>query len=366
MSRSWRSLSVLAAVVAVACASSSPSGPSVAELPGLLAENACTSLEGCFDSRTLRYAFGDAGCKVRLQAAIEDSDFGYVQDSIDAGRVSYDASKVDGCLDAIKALGCSFSTTRLFEKDACKGVFTGHAKAGAKCTVGEDCDSGLFCQHDATTCPGTCKALLKPGSTCDSADQCADGLACSKSTATCEEPSHAGEACGGGVAGECAGGLSCVGDDETTGTAGMCRHTNSILVGKLGDTCDIKTGALCTEGLTCAASIKGGTASFDCEMLAAADASCRFGVPAPCQSDQYCSADISLGQIDGKCTPAPAAGESCLTLTGSPACAPGLFCDVDARCHPVNRLGQPCVSDDGCASGLCTSGKCQRPKQCTL
>jgi hypothetical protein len=63
----------------------------------------------------------------------------------------------------------------------------------------------------------------------------------------------------------------------------------------------------------------------------------------------------------------------------SPACAPGLHCDVDNRCHSRAGLGQACESHRGCASGRCTwpdgmngmpdmskQGTCDRPEVCAL
>jgi hypothetical protein len=91
---------------------------------------------------------------------------------------------------------------------------------------------------------------------------------------------------------------------------------------------------------------------------------CTFGVPTPCPVDEYCDVDLSAGVVDGVCTKLPRAGETCVSEAGVFGCAPGLFCDVDNHCHALNRLGQPCASDDGCASGVCDTGTCRRPESC--
>ncbi len=61
----------------------------------------------------------------------------------------------------------------------------------------------------------------------------------------------------------------------------------------------------------------------------------------------------------------PKAGGPCAAAAGSPDCGAGLSCDTDFLCHPVNRRGQPCVGDNGCASVTCKDGKCVRPEECT-
>jgi hypothetical protein len=67
--------------------------------------------------------------------------------------------------------------------------------------------------------------------------------------------------------------------------------------------------------------------------------------------------------LDGNCRALPKAGETCLDF--DPPCSAGLICDVDQRCHPVNRLGQPCVSAEGCASERCEDEKCVKKNACT-
>jgi hypothetical protein len=252
----------------------------------------------------------------------------------------------------------------VFQKDACDEVFTGKVARGGDCAVDADCVGTALCKR-RDKCPGTCSALLKAGASCEKDDECEAGLSCA-ADGTCTAPVQVDEVCGGTVAGDCMAGLACIGEDTSKGTAGKCTSSSDIFTERLGASCDIQAGKFCMEGLSCVASLANGMVSFTCKEPVATDAACTFGVPSPCTGDQYCTADISKNQLNGSCMPLPAAGESCVSIPGSAACAPGLECDIDQLCHPVNRLGQPCQSDDGCASKHCQSGKCQRPMECTL
>src|SRR5262249_222221 len=130
--------------------------------------------------------------------------------------------------------------------------------------------------------------------------------------------------------------------------------------------CDLDMGELCEQGLSCVVKLEGTQTSFSCQKPQAAGASCSFGAPSPCPQDQYCNVDLSSGRVDGTCEDLPAAGQACAGVPGSPPCAAGLECDTDLQCRPVNRLGQPCMSDEGCASGHCVAARCARIKGCEL
>jgi hypothetical protein len=337
--------------------------PTFEELPQLVAEKICVEVEACLDERSLTTLFGADGCVRRLVAQIQDSDFVYLEDAIEAGRVSYDGSQIEACLDQFAGIGCDFATTRIFDTAACRSAIGGSAQEGDECTVDEECTGETFCQLDS--CPGTCTPRLTAGDPCEDDDQCEDGLTCADDD-TCSAPAEAGDACGGGVAGSCAAGLFCVGEDEAQGTAGTCREYGELFQAGLGDACDFNSGELCADGLSCVVTALGadGNAQLSCVEPSDSGAACNFGAPSPCPGDEYCDADIATGMIEGTCQPLPGAGERCIALPGSPDCEPGLVCEADGRCHPVNRLGQPCASNDGCASRLCVGGNCERPEAC--
>jgi hypothetical protein len=347
---------------------SGQNGPNLDDLPPLLAFNLCVEVQACFGKPAAHQQFGDDGCLARLEAQIEDSDFSYTQAAIDKGRVHYDPSKVDACLKSIEGLGCKVLTDRPLKSVECQLVFTGAVELGGKCELDSECMGVAFCKRVDNKCPGKCSALLKAGAACDSADQCQKGLICPDSDKTCAAPVASGDVCGGSVGGDCAPGSGCIGEDAAKGTTGTCMEAADLYKAKLGASCDLQSGELCEEGLSCVAMLASGTqgaqVSFDCEKPAASGATCRVGFPTPCPTDEFC--DVPKMAIDGMCRPLPKAGEACSGLSGLPDCSSGLICDTDSKCHPVNRLGQPCVSDKGCASQLCSKGKCAKKDACDL
>lgn len=348
-----------------ACGDDTSGGPEFEELPALLSERLCPEIESCFDARTRMIAFGEAGCAAQLQAQLEDGDFAHVKAAIEDGRVSYDASQIEPCLDSVAGVGCEFASTRVFEDGACERVFEGSVALGGDCAVDAECTGEAFCRFDAE-CPGTCTALLGPGDACEDDDQCEDGLACPDEISACTALADSGDACGGAVAAPCRADRVCVGEDEDTGAAGTCRTLTELFSLALGEPCDLDAGELCSEGLSCVVtSLQGGMAEFECQERVDSGEACSFGVPSPCPVDEYCDVNLPAGMVDGTCEPLPRAGETCVDVAGAPNCAPGLFCDVDNRCHALSRLGQPCASDDGCASGECVIGSCDRPQTCT-
>ena len=234
---------------------------------------------------------------------------------------------------------------------------------GADCSTDVECKAGAFCRR-GLSCPGTCTARLAAGQTCAEDDDCEDGLGCSNARSVCAAPAQAGEACGGVVGSECAAGLNCTGADEDTGAAGTCKAISEVFAADEGASCDLDRGALCKDGLSCVASAMGSGVTLRCGPRFGAGAACRFGVPTPCPAGEYCNADITTGQVDGRCIALPAAGESCVQLAGVQECANGLLCDADVRCHPIARLGQPCASDEGCASTHCRNGSCVALADC--
>jgi len=370
----------LLALLAACGDDAGPKGPAVRELPALYAASLCPEVEACLDSRSLEQVFGDIGCETWLTAQGEDGDVPALQSAIDDGRVDYDPSQVEPCLAELEGLGCDFSSARALSRGVCEKIFTGTVEVGGDCDVDQECEGVAFCQK-GKSCPGTCARLLGPGDPCDDDDQCEDGLRCGSDRA-CAAPAGEGDACGGSLDTECAPALLCIGDDDTTGAAGSCARSEDVFVGDEGDACDFDTGVLCKSPLSCIVEsfdATTGAITLVCAEGVSAGEPCKFGAPSQCPVDQRCDADISVGDVAGTCVPLPRAGEVCVMTTASPECAPGLHCDVDARCHSLARLEHACESDDGCASGHCgwpegedgkpdhtMQGRCERPEVCEL
>lgn len=374
--------SLLCCLVSVAACGddAGPKGPAVRELPALYAASLCPEVEACLDPRSVEQVFGELGCEEWVSAQGEDGDIPALQTAIDEGRVAYDASKVEPCLAELEGIDCDFSTARALSQGVCEQIFTGTVAVGGDCDVDEECKGVAFCQK-GDSCPGTCSVLLGPGDPCEEDDQCEDGLRCS-ADGVCAAPAGEGEPCGGSLGTECSPALACVGADDMTGAAGTCTSPDEVFVGEEGDACDFDTGMLCKSPLSCIVESfdpATGALSLVCAKGVSAGEPCKFGAPSQCPIDQRCDADITAGDVEGTCVPLPRAGEVCVMAAGSPACAPGLRCDLDERCHTLARLGQACESDDGCASGHCgwpegedgtpdltMQGTCERPEVCEL
>jgi hypothetical protein len=364
-----------------------PKGPAVRELPAMYAAALCPEVEACLDPRSVEQVFGELGCEEWVAAQGEDGDIPALQSAIDDGRVDYDASQVEPCLEELEGIGCDFASARALTRGVCEKIFTGTVAIDGACDVDEECEGQAFCQK-GTTCPGRCTALLGPGDACAADDQCEDGLSCAKldqvcaEEGTCVAPVEEGSVCGGNVGGNCAAGLACIGADEMTGAAGTCMGADDVFVGELGEPCDLKTGVLCKSPLSCIVETfdaASGMLALVCAEGVGPGEPCKFGAPSQCPADQRCDADIVVGDVDGTCVPLPRAGEVCVMTAASPACAPGLHCDGDGRCHPLARLTHPCTCGADCASGHCElpegdagmpdeemPGSCVRPMVCEL
>ncbi len=346
------------------------SGPAIDELPTLLASVICKQFVACVGQEAVDRYSGPAGCVERTRASLEDGDFPYLVDAIDVGRVTYHPERVDGCIAKIAELGCAFESTRIMTLSPCDEVLVGSLQAGADCSVDAECSGAAFCNMRGG-CPGTCTTLLTEGVECEENDNCRNNLVCSEVSGTCGSQAGPGEACGDDEGKACRLGLVCMSEDGGANQGGTCESEREMLDGKEGDPCDVQTGDLCDKGLSCAISGPLLSPVSACAGPVGAGEPCTLAAPTQCPDGEYCagtSVDPGSASLEGTCTALPGAGEACAEDPFNPTggCAAGLFCETDSKCHPVNRLGEPCVSDDGCANGNCKEGVCVRPEQCEL
>lgn len=344
-------------------------GEAVAQIASDFAEAYCGLAARCFPPAFLNMNLGGEQCVMQLRAGVEDKDLLELQASVDAGRVIYDPDKAQACFAMLGTIACSAEASGAFDEGDCAEMLAGTVPAGGECGLDEECKGDTFCDK-ASGCPGTCVAQLAQGKACSDDEQCLGSLDCDGDTGTCETDGEDGDRCGGGVAPDCGLGLMCVGDDADTMQTGACKPFDEVFVGEADDVCDFDTGLLCQDDLTCVVTITGtgpgAMANFACESPVAADAPCNFGVPSPCPSGQFCKGlDLAGGDVEGVCTDFPSDGEPCGREYGA-SCASGFVCDADRLCHPIGRIGDPCVSDRGCASERCAQGTCQRPPKCVV
>ncbi len=258
--------------------------------------------------------------------------------AIAAGRVAYDASKLDACINDSKATFCD--SNRIGPGAAsCKQVFRGLVPLGSSCYapmfsgVGDslmlnECDGG-YCTASYQTCPGRCTKYAAATEACsNSGPYCADGLFCDG--ANCRPQLGLSAACDD-VMRRCAPLLAC-GPHDADGAF----------------TCETKK----EEGQGC-------TYDTECYRFICLQGICRAG-----HEGESCAAF-------GKCDPGfKCAGRACVKplaadapcTTGYEACADGLACEIvgldDAgspvgACHPsrAGTDGQPCFNGQ-CGAGF--------------
>jgi hypothetical protein len=341
----------------------SSGGPvALSSIPPLYAGAYCTALQNCLGP-LFTVAMAGTDCTAQTTQRIVNSDFSMFQSKIDAGKMTYDGSKAQGCIDAIAARTCDGLDTRPIP--ACQAAIDGTITTGGDCDLDAECKggaSGAFCQSASGTCPGKCAALLVAGQACTKNDQCASGLECSTSTNKCVQPAAAGAACKGADQPPCANGLICMGDNTTT--AGTCKARADAFTAAASASCDLKT-QFCVAGQSCAVSaIVGTSITGTCVATGgyAAGAACKPTFPDACASGNYCKT-TTLAPFDGTCTALPQKGEDCGKQWSGDVCGPNLVC-VTKKCQGLVANGVSCAGNAECYSESCVSGGCQAKVAC--
>jgi len=185
-----------------------------------------------------------------------DADVGFIpyhqlEVGVASGRLAFDSSRADACLDGVEAAPCRRLTDALLD---CLGAFQGTVEAGGACSTALDCAATLECDNqthqcvslprDGEPCPaGACQAGLiclsqrctarfSEGAACDTDGQCVGGLFCV--FMTCRAEAVAGGPCVGDA--HCLPGLYC--------------H-DSMCVPQLGATGACLDSLVCQDGLLC-------------------------------------------------------------------------------------------------------------------
>lgn len=221
----------------------------------------------------------------------------------------------------------------LFDEVTCKP----RADEGEECATSyipgiETCKAGLTCETDETGA-SRCRARPGVGEACTTT--CVEGTFCFEGT--CQE-GPVGQPCDYDV--PCPAGLFC--DDH----AEVC-----LPVGGEGAECDDATQCqadfFCENYSTCTARRARGE-------------ECRDSTE--CRQELYCDDDTYTCQTD------LAEGELCDSRYAP--CAAGLWCPnsgIDPECTEQTAAGEPCSSNEECASGACYSYSwCQAEAGCVI
>ncbi|MBO6934225.1 MAG: hypothetical protein JJ863_04600 [Deltaproteobacteria bacterium] len=353
-------MGMVLALVGVGCGDDNGGGGvSLEDAPAAVAESFCNPVEACLGDLTSLFLGGQA-CTDVFEPAITNGSAPLWQASIDAGRLAYDGSKLDDCIEAASALGCDALEAR--DIAACDEAFEGLVEPGGACVAEVDCAGEAYCASDAA-CPGVCTLRAGGGESCTSNEGCVSGLICG--SGTCVMPAGDGESCGGSSAIECEAGLLCTGETDTD--PGTCKAFSAVFTEAVGAPCNLVDGLdpLCQEGLSCVVE------DFDfatmevtqtCAAPSSSGGACNLGFPEVCPTGEYCNANPMAGMFDGTCVALPAAGETCRDVgdgLGQP-CAPAHAC-VSGTCRALQANGASCTSAGECYSGNCEGGLCAIP-----
>ena len=297
---------------------------------------------GCREARDC--AFHDEDCR-RTAALLEPPS---------TRPLAVDRTVLAACIERVEhaAATCQHASeiTQVFT-EPCAGALVDLAGIGELCAIyGRPCAGGEgYCDNPTRECT----ARGAEGETCFVQDECRAGLLCNAAR-RCVRARADGEACG--IIRPCADGLVCA--------EGSCRAPIAAAGACV-------TTAQCNEGLACIDGTCGEVSACsrwqDCGELESCHGDqrsiCTADVPdgSRCEWDYDCVLP-SFCNVEGRCTPPARAGEPC-----DGPCEDGSFCDAETlRClpYPTARLGEPCLLS-GPASIVCIEGLCDvRTSRC--
>jgi hypothetical protein len=360
-------LSVCAAMaMPVACGSSDDnfggSGQSLAfdELPARYTKAFCDAARACWGD-ALEILTGGESCEERFETTLSEELAG-VEGKIESGKIKYDGTRAQACLDAVAAGGCNDGS----EPAACTEMLDGTVASGSDCSSNLECKgSDTYCKSSGD-CPGRCAPRESAGGPCSANDECEPGLRCDREAGRCFSPARAGDRCEGGTEPNCGEGLFCLGAENDSGQSGNCRTIDEAFSGGEGESCFFGGSPLCAGNLRCI--VEGvdtttGNILTRCGPQASSGAACKIAIPDMCPADEYCA--VPRDALDGRCTKRPGAGAACATQGNEPPsiCARGLACD-GGQCRQRQRLGGSCQGNAGCYSDHCSSGGCVSANGC--
>lgn len=218
---------------------------------------------------------------------------------------------------------------------ACLGYAPGTGYCGTRCSGAGDCPPGGQCVN--TDAGPFCVGVVDGRLSCDfeaggcSSDADCPGQRCNPTTRECEDIPPTGADLGE----PCDGNVDCL--------SGICS------VGACSEPCDGFNAGSCRGGFYCDGDANGGCGTGLCRR--GGPGAAAFG--AACMLDTDCSTLMCAGGVcTAPCQPGGVAGcaegQSC-----QPAAVPG--CGMCRPAADLGQVGDPCMGNTDCASGLCAS-----------
>jgi hypothetical protein len=137
-----RSLALLAVVVLAGCDGHCPVGETdelaAGEYQSALWQVECEHAVDCYGSGE---SVGECVASMASSHFYTPAD---VQDSVDEGRIAYDADAAAACLAALCGLGCEDLAALDGYPAACAEALAGTVGAGEACEIDADCRNNLF------------------------------------------------------------------------------------------------------------------------------------------------------------------------------------------------------------------------------
>lgn len=328
----WQFLFLLTAVpLGALAANSGCSGSSSTALSGVSAAQACTDMANAYCTQlgncsqiAIPETYGDMTTCVTRRTTL-------CAQGLEAPGTGTTPNTIEACVAAYKSWSCTNFIDGV-PPAACQPQ-AGTGGQGVPCAFDAQCNS-RFCNIPYGAECGSCDQPPMAGASCANLGHCPSGLFCTKVTRICTTHAMAGQACDDDTT--CGYGLSCVGNDATTGVAGTCVPS----VAEAGAPCDRtqKTDAGCAavQDLYCAR-------DNTCEPYTNAPSgqSCKFvndaGTYTYCLAGATCQVVPSTAQT-GTCSPPAGDDQPCNTAAGD-------SCQAPAQC-----IG---TVIDGGISGIC-------------
>jgi hypothetical protein len=300
---------------------------------GEIAEVACHNMYQCCAEGEIEQVLGvseprtEAQCREDLTLICERGSGNALNDSIKAGRVTFDAAKMNDCLNTIVAPddSCASVVDILPWTEACKdSSFVGTVATGGTCFFAHDCagaPDNAYCAANqkctqkptagfpcSTSNPcasafycnaGTCAPKLAAGAPCTSASQCDKDLFCDFNATPmpiCTARAPGGSACGSDFG--CASNTCIPG--QCMGTQNECYKDTDCFSRCADDNSFCDSSDDCASG-TC--SVGGNFCTSNTSCTAGTGDTCVFPVlclPGDCIGDPVCTAAIyTVDYCDG-------------------------------------------------------------------